>query len=77
MSIIKTQRYRAQIRTESILPGLVSFGLLNHKNDVASKASNRRLVILISVVACKDLEFYTNGFNFPLGLELKSIWNVY
>ena len=31
-------------RTVSILPALVSFGLLNHKDDVASKASNSRLV---------------------------------
>ena len=33
-------------RTASILPALVSFGLLNHKDVVASKATNSRLVIL-------------------------------
>ena len=42
----ETQRYQSSDdRTVSILPALVSFGLLNRKDDVASKASNGRLVI--------------------------------
>ena len=32
--------------------------------------------ILISVVACQDLNF-THGFNVPLGIDFKGIWNVY
>ena len=36
-------------RTVSILPALVSFGLLNHKDVVARKASNIRLAFNISI----------------------------
>ena len=39
--------HSSDARTASILPALVSFGLLNHKEVVASKATNSRLVILI------------------------------
>ena len=40
-SIIKTQRYRAQMKgLNQFLPALVLFGLLNHKDVVARNLSN-------------------------------------